>query len=115
MCFEIIIGREHLGGDELLLKDGDEVEKVLRRVVTDIINLIRRDRKLILTILLLWCVLHNAYYPLNNVINVGKITLTVTVVKDLNSFTFTKFVGEPEIRHVRTTCRTINSKKTKAC
>ena len=111
MCFEIIIGREHLGGDELLLKDGDEVEKVLRRVVTDIINLIRRDRKLILTILLLWCVLHNAYYP----INVGKITLTVTVVKDLNSFTFTKFVGEPEIRHVRTTCRTINSKKTKAC
>jgi UDP-glucuronate 4-epimerase len=54
-------------------------------------------------------------YSLHNIIHIGKITFTITIIEYLDSFAFYKLVGKPEIRHIRTTCRTINRKETQAC
>ena len=108
MCFKVII----LGKDsctyKLFLENGYEVKKVFGRVVADIIYLVWRYRKPLLTVLLLWSVLHNADYTFYNVINKGEITLAVAIVKNLDSLAFNKLIGETELCHVRATSWPIN-------
>ena len=48
---------------------------------------------------------------LNNIINICKISLTITIVKYLNRITAQKFIGKTEICHIRSSSRTINCKK----
>lgn len=115
MGFKVIIFWENSCTDELFLKDGDEVEEILWGIVTYVIYFVRRNRKTILTILLLWSVLHNTDYTFYDVIDIGEVTLAVAVVENLYGFAFHKFVGETEVCHVRATDWTIDGEETETC
>ena len=112
---EVVVLGQHAGTDQLFLQDGHEVKKVLGGVVTYVIYFVRRNRKTILTILLLWSVLHNTDYTFYDVIDIGEVTLAVAVVENLYGFAFHKFVGETEVCHVRATDWTIDGEETETC
>ena len=59
--------------------------------------------------------LHDANYTLDDIIDIGKVTLAVSIVKDLDGLAITKLVGESEVGHIRTACRSIYSEETKTC
>ena len=44
--------------------------------------------------------LHDAFYTFYDIINVSEVTFTVSVVEDLDSFSFEKFVCKSEVCHV---------------
>ena len=83
VSLKVIIGREHLGTDQLLLQDGHEVQQILGSRITDVIYLVWRHRQTIFTYLLLRSMLHHTYHTLHNVIYKGKVTLAVAIVEDL--------------------------------
>ena len=58
---------------------------------------------------------HDTDHTLHDVIDVGKVAFAVAVVEDLDGLAFSEFVGEAEIRHVRTASRTIDRKETETC
>lgn len=58
---------------------------------------------------------HDTDNSLHDVIDIGKVAFAVAVVEDLDGLAFTEFVGEAEIRHVRTAGRTIDRKETETC
>ena len=51
--------------------------------------------------------LHHPYDSLHNVIHVGEVTLTVTIVEDLDGFAFYQLIGKAKLGHVGTATRTI--------
>ena len=112
--FKVIVLGEHTGTHQLFLQDGYEVEKVLGRVVADVIYLVRGNGQSILAVLLLRGVLHDAHHSLHNVVDIGEIALAVAIIEYLDGLTFHQFVGEAEVSHVRTTCRAINCKEAQA-
>ena len=114
MRFKVIVFRENSCTDQLFLQDGHKVEEVFGGVVADVIYLVRGDGQSVLTVLLLGGVLHDAHHSLHNVVDIGEVALAVTVVENLDGLTFHQFVGEAEIRHIGTTCRTVYCKETQA-
>jgi len=58
--------------------------------------------------------LHNADYSFHNVIDIGKITLAVAVVKNLDGLALDQFVGETKIGHVGATSWAIDGKEAEA-
>ena len=52
--------------------------------------------------------LHDANDAFYDVIDKGEVAFAVAVVEDLDGLAFTEFVGEAEVGHVWTTCRTID-------
>lgn len=115
MGLEIIVGRQDAGTNQFLLKNRHEIQKILRRIVADVIYLVRRNRKSVLTILLLRGMSHDTDHTLHDVIDIGKVAFAVSVVEDLDGLAFTEFVGEAEICHVGTAGRTIDRKETETC
>lgn len=115
MGLEIVVGRQNAGTDQFLLKNRHEVQKILRGVVADVVHLVRRNRKSVLTVLLLRGMSHYTHYTFHDVIDIGKIAFAVSVVEDLDGLAFTEFVGEAEICHVGTAGRTIDRKETETC
>ena len=111
MGLKVIIGRKDSSADQLLLKDGDEVEEVLGRVVANVIYLIWWYGKTILTHLLLRCMLHDAHYALDDVVYIGEVALAMAIVEDLNLLALDQLVGESEVCHVGTTGRTIDGEE----
>lgn len=111
---KIIILGEHAGTDQLFLKDGHEVEKVLGRVVADVVHLVRGDGESILAVLLLRGVLHDAHHSLHDVVNIGEVALAVAIVEYLDGLAFHQLVGEAEVSHVGTTCGAIDGEETEA-
>ena len=114
MGIEVIILGEHAGTDQLFLKDGHEVEKVLGRVVADVVHLVRGDGESILAVLLLRGVLHDAHHSLHDVVNIGEVALAVAIVENLDGLAFHQLVGEAEVSHVGTTCGAIDGEETEA-
>lgn len=114
MGIEVIILGEHAGTDQLFLKDGHEVEKVLGRVVADVVHLVRGDGESILAVLLLRGVLHDAHHSLHDVVNIGEVALAVAIVEYLDGLAFHQLVGEAEVSHVGTTCGAIDGEETEA-
>ena len=112
MSLEIIVCRKHTGSEQFLLKDGHELEKVLRIAVTDIVNSIRRDRQTVLTCLLCRSLLHDTDHTLYDIIYISKVALAVSVIEDLYLVTLHKLVGESEVGHIRASGRSIYSKET---
>lgn len=115
MGLEIVVGRQDAGTYQFLLENRHEVQKILRGVIADVIYLVRRNRKSVLTVLLLRGMLHDTYYTLHDVIDIGKVAFAVAVVEDLDGLAFTEFVGEAEICHVGTAGRAIDRKETQTC
>ena len=97
------------------MKDGYEIKEVFGRVVADVVYLVWRYGKTILTILLLWSVLHNAHNTFYYIVDVSEVALAIAVVENLDCLTFNKFVGETEVCHIWTTSWTIHCKETQAC
>lgn len=114
MGFKIIMLGKNSCTDQLFLEDGNKVEEVFGGVVADVVHLVWRDRKTVLTVLLLRGVLHDAHHSFHNIVDIGEVALAVTVVENLDGLTFHQFVGEAEIRHIGTTCRTVYCKETQA-
>lgn len=115
MGLEIVVGRQDAGTYQFLLENRHEIQKILRRVVADVIYLVRRNRKSVFTVLLLRGMSHDTNYTLHDVIDIGKVAFAVAVVEDLDGLAFTEFVGEAEIRHVRAAGRAIDRKETQTC
>ena len=55
--------------------------------------------------------LHDALDAFHDIIDIGEITLTVAVVKDLDGLSLTEFVGKTKISHIGATGRTIYGEK----
>lgn len=80
-------------------------------LITNVVNCLRRNRQTIFTIFLVRCFLHHTNNTLNDVIHISKITLAVAIVENIDGFALHQLVGESEVGHVRTTCRTIHCEK----
>lgn len=115
MGLEIVVGRQDAGTDQFLLKNRHKIQKILRGVVADVVHLVRRNRKSVLTVLLLRGMSHYTNYTLHDVIDIGKVAFAVAVVEDLDGLAFTEFVGEAEIRHVWAAGWAIDRKETQTC
>ena len=115
MTLKIIVSRKDSSCQQLVLEYLDKVQEILGRVVANVVHLIRWYWQTVFACCLFWCMLHDANYSLDNVINVCEVTLAVAVVEDLDRLAFTKIVGEAEICHVRTTGRTIDGEEAEAC
>ena len=106
--------RQYSCTHKLFLENGYEVKEVFRRVVADVIYLIWRDRKTVLTILLLRSVLHDTHNTFYDIIYKSEVALAVAIVEYLDGLAFNKFVGETEVSHIWTTSWTIYGKETQA-
>lgn len=114
MGFKVIIFWEYSGTDEFFLEDGDEVEEVFWRVISNVIYFVRRDRKTVLTFPLLRGVLHDAHHSLHDVVDIGEVALAVAIVENLDGLAFHQFVGEAEVSHVGTAGGAIDGEEAQA-
>ena len=114
MSFKIIILRKDAGTDQFFLQDGHEVKEVFGGVVADVVHLVRGDGQSVLTVLLLWGVLHHSYYALHDVVDIGEITLAVAIIEYLDGLAFHQFVGETEVCHIGTAGGAIDGKEAEA-
>ena len=115
MRLEVVVFGQHASAHQFFLKNRDKVEEILRRVIADVIHLVRRNWKTVFSVLLLGGMLHNADHSFHNVIDIGEVALAVAVVEDLDGLTLDQFVGEAKVGHVGTTCWTIDGKEAEAC
>lgn len=115
MGLKVVVFGQHTCAHQFFLKNSDEVEEILGGVIADIIHLIGRNGKSVLAVLFLGGMLHNADHSFHNVIDISKIALAVAVVENLDGLTLDQFVGEAKVGHVRTSSRTIDCEKAKAC
>ena len=111
MRFEIEVLRQNTCANQFFLQNLHKIQKILRLSSTYIIYSIWRNGQSILTLLALRSPLHHTNNTLYDVIHISKITPAVTIVKDLDGFTLNQLIRKPEIRHIRTTCRTIHRKE----
>ncbi len=108
MILEIVIFRQNLCMNQLLAQNLYEVQQVLRVLIADVVNCIRRNWQTILTILLVRSLHHHTDNSLDNVIHISKVTLAVAIVEDFDGFALHQLVGKAEVGHVRTASRTIH-------
>ena len=111
---EVVVLGQDTGTHQLFLQDSHEVEEVFRRVVADVVHLVRGNGESILTVLLLGGVLHDAHHSLHDVVNIGEIALAVAIIENLDGLAFHQLVGEAEVSHIGTTCRAIDGKEAEA-
>lgn len=100
---EVIISTQ-----QLLLQNRHKVQQVLRMAVADVVHLVRRQRQTILAHPALRRCLHHALYTLDNIVDIGKITLTIAIVENLNRLASQQLVRKAKVRHIRTAGRAIN-------
>ena len=115
MTVKIIIFRQNSRPDQFLLQNIHKLKQILRMIISDIVYRIRWNRQSIFSNLLFRWSLHHTHHALYNIINIGKITLAVPVIKNLNLFIIFKFIRKSKICHIRSSCRTIYRKETKSC
>ena len=113
--FKVVVAGQHPSTNKFLLKDSNEIKEIFGRVIADVIYLVWRDRKTVLTILLLWCVLHDTNYTFYDVVNECEVTLTIAIIEYLDGFAFHQFVCKTKVRHIWATGRTIDCEETEAC
>ena len=81
----------------------------------DIIDRVGRNGQAILTGALVRGALHDAVDTFYNIIDIGKVTAHIAVVKDLYLFSCHKLFRLAEIEHIRSSSRTIDCKEAQAC
>lgn len=115
MRFEVVIGGEHLGADELFLQNRHEIEEVLGVVVADVVDFVGRQRESVFAVLLFGGVLHDADDAFDDVVDVGKVAFAFAVVEYLDGLAGFKLVGEAEVGHVGATGGTVDGKEAQPC
>ena len=115
MGLEVVVLRQDAGTHQLFLQDGHEVEKVLGRVVADVVYLVRWDGQSVLAVPLLRGVLHDANYTFYNIVNVSEVAFAVAIVENLDGLAFHQLVGEAEVGHIGTAGWAIDGKEAEAC
>ena len=111
MGFKVIVGGKHTGGHQLLGEDLDEVQKVLRVAVADVVYGVGRNGQAVLSVFLFRGALHHPQDALHNVIYIGEVPLAVAVVEDLDGLALAQLVGKAEIGHVRPAGGTVDGEE----
>lgn len=114
MGLKVVVLGQHASAHQFFLKNSDEVEEILGRIVADIIHLVGRNRKTVFSVLLFGGMLHNADNSFHNVIDIGEVALAVAVIEDLDGLAFDQFISKTKVGHVGTTSRTIDSEEAEA-
>ena len=112
MSLEIEIFRQHTSPHQFLLQNLHKIQKVLRLTTADVIDGIRRNRETVFALLARRGTLHHAHNALHDVIDISKVSATVSIVKDLDGFALQKLVGKAEVGHVGATCGPIDGEET---
>ena len=114
MGLEVVVGGKDACPDELFLEDADEVEQVLGGTVSDVVDLVGRDGQAVLACLDFRCVLHDADYAFDDIVDVCEVALAVAVVEDLYGFASAELVGEAEVSHVGPSGRAVDGEEAQA-
>ncbi len=115
MTLKIIVSRKDSSCQQLVLEYLDKVQEILGRVVANVVHLIRWYWQTVFACCLFWCMLHDANYSLDNVIDIGKVAFAVAVVEDLYGLSLAELVRKSEVCHVGTSRRAIDREEPKAC
>ena len=115
MGLKVEVCGKNTGLHQFLLQNLHKIQQVLWLTATDVIDGIRWDGQAIFTLLALWCSLHHTIHTFYDVIDIGEVTTAVAVVEYLDGLTLQQFVGEAEVRHIRTAGRAIYCKEAQAC
>ena len=114
MGVEVVIRRQDAGADEHLLEGRDVVEEVFRGAAADVVDGVWRDRETVGAGLLLRCAAHDADDSFDDVVDVGEVTLAVSVVEDLDAVALHEAVRRREVEHVRATGRAVDGEEAEA-
>lgn len=112
---EVVVGGKDAGANQFFLKDGNEVKKILRRAVADVVHLVWRNRKAVLAVGSLRRMTHHTYDAFDNIVHIREITLAIAVVEYPDCIALYKFVRKTEIRHIGTSARAVDGEETQAC
>ena len=111
VAFEIIVLRQDTCTNEFFLQGRNVVQQVFGSAAADVVDSVGRQRETIFSGLLLRGSLHNTDDTLDDVVNVGEVTLAVAVVEDLDGLPSLQLLRGGEVEHVRAACRTVNSEE----
>ena len=92
----------------------DEIQQVLGLAVSDVIERVGRNGKAIRARFPLRRPAHDAEHALDDIVDVRKVALAVSVVENLNCFAGAELVGEAEIGHIRSAGGAVDGKKAQA-
>lgn len=112
--FEVVVFGEHTGTDQFLLQNVDKVEQVFGVLVSDVVYSVGRHGQAVFADAAAGGSGHNALYTFYDVVYVGKVSLAVAVVKDLNGLALQQLIGKAKVSHVGSAGGSVNSKETKA-
>ena len=92
----------------------DEIQQVLGLAVADVIERVGWNRKTIRAGFPLRRPAHDAEHTLDDIVDVRKVALAVSVVENLDRLAGAELVGEAEIGHIRSAGGAIDGKKAQA-
>ena len=93
MTFEVVVFWQDASTDQLFLKGGDVVQKILWRAAADIVDGVGRQREAIFAGLSFRCALHDAEDAFDNIGDVSEVALHVAIVEDLDRASLGERVG----------------------
>ena len=111
---KIIILRQNPGAHQLFRQNPDEIQQVLGLAVSDVIERVGRNGKAIRARFPLRRPAHDAEHALDDIVDVRKVALAVSVVENLNRLAGAELVGEAEIGHIRSAGGAVDGKKAQA-
>ena len=111
MCFKVIIFRQHFCPNQFFLQNLYEIQKVLRILIANVVDCIRRNWQTIFSISAFRCALHDTNNTFHNIVHISKVTLAVAIVENLNRLTFQQLISETEVSHIRAASRPIYRKE----
>ena len=114
MTCKVVVFGQDAGADEFLLKGGDVVQKVFRCAAADVVDGVGRQREAVFAGLFFGRALHDAEDALDDVVDVGEVTLHVTIVEDLDRAALGERVGGGEVKHVRAARRSVYCEEAEA-
>ena len=112
---EVIVPGQHAGPDQLLLKDGHEVQQALRGTVADVVHHVRRLGKAVPAVASLGRVAHDPHHALHDVVYVSEVPQTVAVVEYFYLLALDQPVREAEVGHVRPAAGAVDGEEPQAC
>ena len=111
MRLEVEVCRQHTGTHQFLLQDLHEVQQTLWLTATYIIHSVGWHRQAVLTFLAFRSPLHHTDHSLHDVVDIGEVPATVSVVEDLDGLALQQFVRKAEVRHIRSAGRTVHGEE----
>ncbi len=79
VCFKVIIFRQHFCPNQFFLQNLYEIQKVLRILIANVVDCIRRNWQTIFSISAFRCALHDTNNTFHNIVHISKVTLAVAM------------------------------------